>query len=247
MQSCDDGTRMHVRICVTTGKKKSHTRISYHSHLVQTLNKWSSKIQAVAPSVLLPSNRNAFSRTSQHIKSAPQLIDETLADHSKVLARTRIYRGKGNRLGANTTNEDEIRENGDAEVFDDTDFYHQLLRDIIDTRGNGTGGNDDWVAVQKEKKAKKKVDTKASKGRKLRFVKHRWSRFMADTVVRYEVHEKIQNFMVPVPMEGSWHEEQIDELFASLLGKGFQSAMAEEEGEEEETSPLQLDGFRVFG
>ncbi|KAH0836571.1 apoptosis-antagonizing transcription factor [Lanmaoa asiatica] len=189
----------------------SEFECAYHPHLVQTLNKWSSKIQAVAPSVLLPSNRNTFSRATQHIKSAPQLIDQTLADRSKVLARTRIYRGKGSRLGAGTTDEDETREKEDGEVFDDTDFYHQLLRDIIDARGNGTGGNDDWIAVQKEKRAKKKVDTRASKGRKL----------------RYEVHEKIQNFMVPVSTQGSWHEEQVDELFASLLGKGFESAMQE--------------------
>lgn len=60
---------------------------------------------------------------------------------------------------------------------------------------------------QKARKAKRKktVDTKASKGRKL----------------RYHVHEKLQNFMVPIPAQrGAWHEEQIDELFASLLGSG---------------------------
>jgi protein AATF/BFR2 len=38
---------------------------------------------------------------------------------------------------------------------------------------------------------------------------------------RYEVHERIQNFMVPVPHHAGWHEAQIDELFASLLGRGF--------------------------
>jgi protein AATF/BFR2 len=43
-------------------------------------------------------------------------------------------------------------------------------------------------------------------------------------MVSYEVHEKLQNFMVPVPVQGSWHEDQIDELFASLLGKGFENA-----------------------
>lgn len=37
------------------------------------------------------------------------------------------------------------------------------------------------------------------------------------------MHEKLQNFMVPVPTSrGAWHEEQIDELFSSLLGKGFE-------------------------
>ena len=229
---------------------KSYARSSYHPHLVQTLNKWSSKIQAVAPSALLPSNRNAFSTTTQHIKSAPQLIDETLADHGKVLARTRIYRGKGGRLGASTTDEDETGEN--VEVFDDTDFYHQLLRDIIDARGNGTSGNDDWMAVQKEKKAKKKVDTKASKGRKLRSVTWTWSCLPAHSVLSYEVHEKIQSFMVPVLAQGSWHEEQIDELFASLLGKGFESAMQEvgetaDESLQEEVNAALQGGFRVFG
>ncbi|KAG1869596.1 TRAUB-domain-containing protein [Suillus subluteus] len=209
----------------------------FHPHLVQTLNKWSSKIQAVAPSVLLPSNRNAFSKSSQGLKSASQLIDETLVDHDKVLQRTRIYRGKVSRIGADKgVGGDEQEVQGDLEVFDDTDFYHQLLRDVIDTRGKG--GNEDWMEVQKQKKAKKHVDTKASKGRKL----------------RYEVHEKIQNFMVPVTTQGSWHEEQIDELFASLLGKGFENSLqgADDEMDEDTSMREQIDaalksGFRVFG
>ncbi|KAF9221427.1 TRAUB-domain-containing protein [Gyrodon lividus] len=212
----------------------------YHPHLIQTLNKWSSKIQAVAPSVLLPSNRNAFSKSNQHIKSAAQLIDETLADHTKVLGRTRIYRGKGAKLDITVMDDGEDQQKEDPQVFDDTDFYHQLLRDVIDTRGNGSGGNNDWVAVQKQKKAKKKIDTKASKGRKL----------------RYEVHEKIQNFMVPVAVQGGWHEEQIDELFASLLGRGFESAMQEvgevatddmEASLQEQVDAALRGGFRVFG
>lgn len=31
--------------------------------------------------------------------------------------------------------------------------------------------------------------------------------------------------MVPVPVVGGWHEEQIDELFASLLGRGFETSL----------------------
>lgn len=137
---------------------------SIHPWIIQTLNKWSTKIQAVAPSVLLPSNRNAFSKSQQHLKSAVQLAEETLRDHDKLLARSRIRRGKGIRLGASTAEAE-----NDPDVFDDTDFYQQLLRDVIDSKGNG-GGVDDWMAVQKEKKAKKKVDTRASKGRKIRSV-----------------------------------------------------------------------------
>ncbi|KAK7031375.1 sorting nexin-41 [Favolaschia claudopus] len=186
---------------------------AYHPHLMQTLSKWSAKIQAVAPAALLPSSRNTFtSRSSQNLKSAVQLIDETLVDHRKLLARSQVRRSKGARVGEVANEEENDEDKVDADVFDDTDFYQQLLRDIIDSRGNGNGA-DDWMNVQKQKKAKKKVDTKASKGRKL----------------RYEVHEKLQNFMVPVPVIGMWHEEQIDELFSSLMGKGFEGALGPED------------------
>ncbi|KAJ7089669.1 apoptosis-antagonizing transcription factor [Mycena belliarum] len=207
---------------------------AYHPHLVQTLSKWSSKIQAVAPSALLPSNRNAFSsRNSQNLKSAVQLIDETLLDHRKLISRTQVRRGKGVRLGEMADAEEEEGKI-DIELFDDTDFYQQLLRDIIDSRSNNAG-SDDWMSIQKQKKAKKKVDTRASKGRKL----------------RYEVHEKLQNFMVPVPVPGMWHEEQIDELFSSLMGRGFEGALEKEHPgiglDEEPVGDVLTGGFRVFG
>jgi len=35
---------------------------------------------------------------------------------------------------------------------------------------------------------------------------------------RYTVHEKAQNFVVPIPLSHAWHDEQIDELFSSLFG-----------------------------
>lgn len=117
----------------------------------------------MAPSVLLPSNRNAFSKNSQQVKSAVQLVDEALLDHPRLLAKTRILRGKAK-------NETSDGKEEDPEVFDDTDFYQQMLRDVIESRGDGAGGADDWMVLQREKKAKKKVDTKASKGRKLRYV-----------------------------------------------------------------------------
>lgn len=73
--------------------------------------------------------------------------------------------------------------------------------------------------------------------------------------------------MVPVPVAGSWHEEQIDELFASLLGKGFEqdvrasgddtmgdsldSALADtgagKQLQEQADASLRGGSFRVFG
>ncbi|TRM65191.1 apoptosis-antagonizing transcription factor [Schizophyllum amplum] len=210
---------------------------SAHPHLIRTLNKWSSKIQAVAPSVLLPSSRNAFSKTAQP-KSAVALIDETLVDHGKLLGRTRVRRGRAavvdaKAAAADGNDEAEVQAQDPADVFDDTDFYQQLLRQVIDSRGAREGAEQDWVQAQRMRKAKKKVDTKASKGRK----------------IRYDVHEKLQNFMVPIPMHHGWHEEQVDELFASLLGKGFEHAMPAEdtvEGVDTQKEVEALQGFRVF-
>jgi protein AATF/BFR2 len=54
----------------------------------------------------------------------------------------------------------------DEEVFDDTDFYQQLLRDVIESKG----GSGQLMASRTRKMSKKNVDTRASKGRKLRFV-----------------------------------------------------------------------------
>jgi protein AATF/BFR2 len=35
---------------------------------------------------------------------------------------------------------------------------------------------------------------------------------------RFNVHEKIQNFMAPAPA-GTWHDEMTEELYSSLLGQ----------------------------
>ncbi|KAF9477766.1 TRAUB-domain-containing protein [Pholiota conissans] len=202
---------------------------AFHPYLLQTLSKWSSKIQAVAPSVLLPSNRGAFSKGNQNLKSVVQLIDDTLHENDKLLKRTQVTRVKKMRIGVQQEEVVDADDIVDPEAFDDTDFYQKMLRDIIDARGN-RNKNEDWMLLQKQKKAKKKVDTKASKGRKL----------------RYEVHEKLQNFMVPVPVPGAWHDEQVDELFASLLGKGFDTITLNVE-EPQVQRDIAVGGFRVFG
>lgn len=62
--------------------------------------------------------------------------------------------------------------------------------------------------------------------------------------------------MAPVPAHDGWHDEQIDELFASLFGEGFRGADVLDGGagaaEIDAEAQRQLDesvqeGFRVFG
>lgn len=89
--------------------------------------------------------------------------------------------------------------------------YRSLLKEVIESRSGGSGGAD-LTHLRREKKKKREAERGGSKGRKL----------------RYTVHEKAQNFVVPIPLSNGWHDEQIDELFSSLLGgAGMKGAGAE--------------------
>lgn len=145
----------------------------YHAHLTRTLEKWSAKVAAIAPSALLPASRKRFSLegSTKGVKGISAQIEDTLRNEWPVLlSRTRLKRCKGPRvLFEEGAMDDGFEDGEDEETFDDADFYQQLLRDVIDSKG-GSGQSMDWTASQMQKRSKKVVDTRASKGRKLRFV-----------------------------------------------------------------------------
>ncbi|KAG8239153.1 hypothetical protein J437_LFUL018037, partial [Ladona fulva] len=79
-----------------------------------------------------------------------------------------------------------------------------MLRELIERKSadlaDPTQLGRQWNELQKlRSKLKKKVDTKASKGRKIRYV----------------VHSSLVNFMAPVPL--SWNDSAMDDLFRSLF------------------------------
>lgn len=72
------------------------------------------------------------------------------------------------------------------------------------------------------------------------------------------MHEKLQNFMVPIPLaaNGGWHEEKIDELFASLMGRRLPPKAGAGDGEADGDAAeltrkvdegLRTGAFRLFG
>ncbi|CAO3652940.1 unnamed protein product [Cunninghamella blakesleeana] len=186
-----------------------------------TLEKWSNKVQAASSARL----NKKFKAFDQNVLTQ---IDNIMQDKEGLIKRTRLQRAEYKILGkekevekeeSTTTITDDNNNNNnnktnryldtyDEEIFDDNDFYQQQLRELIESRMVDTedpiASGLRWAANKKQeiKKKKKDIDTRASKGRKLRF----------------NVHEKIQNFMAPVP-SGSWHESMIDELYSSLLGQ----------------------------
>jgi len=115
-----------------------------------------------------------------------------MADKERLVKRTQLKRSEYHILGAappakqdgegaddgmektpETSQLDAHLSNHNEEIFDDTDFYQQLLRELIESR---MVDNDDptamgmrWAALRQTKQSKKQVDTKASKGRRLRY------------------------------------------------------------------------------
>ncbi|KAF2091711.1 TRAUB-domain-containing protein [Saccharata proteae CBS 121410] len=204
-------------------------------HRQVVLEKWSAKARG-APSIQ-PSNRLNNAASQQTIVD---VLNAQLADPERLVKRTRMPRSCAP-VQANA----KVPES--ADVFDDADFYGLLLKELLEQRSQdvATGGNaalggmafnvPHWQAAR-EAKTKRQVDTRASKGRKL----------------RYTVHEKLQNFMAPED-RGSWGERQIDELFGSLFGRRMGLGEADEEGadaeagaEEDEEEDLGEQGLMLF-
>ncbi|KAG0372282.1 hypothetical protein BGX24_000473 [Mortierella sp. AD032] len=221
----------------------------WRSYRNNTLEKWSNKVQIASG---IPLNKK-FKAMNQGIMTQ---ISQTMVDKERLLKRTQLKRAEYHILGTapeikdvdeNDKSEktpevsklDSHLSNHDEEIFDDGDFYQQLLRELIESR---MVDNDDptamgmrWAALRQTKQTKKQVDTKGSKGRRL----------------RYHVHEKLQSFMAPIPA-GTWHEEMIEELFSSLLGRkgGDLEDDDEQENEakeDEEHEDIPDDGLRIFG
>lgn len=178
------------------GQMEDH-EASIQPHRRSILQKWSTKTQAVT-------TRPTSSRLNQTTRESTVLdvIDDQLANPSRLVQRIRLARSCAPSHAQRGLTDCK-------DVFDDADFYGIMLKELLEQRSTDaeTSAQVDlaaqqWQAARQAGKVKKKVDTKASKGRKM----------------RYTVHEKLQNFMAPED-RGSWGERRIDELFGSLLGR----------------------------
>ena len=165
-----------------------------------TLEKWSARVRnATALPVSSKLNNTAQQQTITDI------LQDQLSNSERLIKRTKVPRSCA-------PVQAKLKITEDPHIYDDADFYQLLLKELVDQRmmdssctsaplGDGGRAVAQWTAV-KEAKTKKNVDTKASKGRKM----------------RYTVHEKLQNFMAPED-RGSWEQDAIDRFFGTLLGQ----------------------------
>lgn len=63
---------------------------------------------------------------------------------------------------------------------------------------------------------------------------------------RYTVHDKAVNFIVPIPLESAWPEEQVDELYSSLFGGVGKAGALSTMGDSVSEAVADLGGLRVF-
>ncbi|KAK4579807.1 rRNA-processing protein bfr2 [Recurvomyces mirabilis] len=199
MQSARTGEKRKASYSVesSTAKLWSHQQSQESCEVERrnaTLQKWSTK-----------TSEGQASSTSKLTNAAPQttvldVIQQHTADMPRLVARAQTPRSCAPIQAASKST------SIDKSIYDDADFYGLLLKELLEQKSadsaTATSNIDFSFQMRREAKTKKNVDTKASKGRKLRFT----------------VHEKLQNFMAPEDRRG-WGDRQADELFGSLFGR----------------------------
>ncbi|KAJ5973106.1 Apoptosis-antagonizing transcription factor C-terminal [Penicillium vulpinum] len=199
------------------------------SHRRSILDKWSSKVRGTSAS--LPNARGKLlGSSSSRQQTITAVLDAQVA--------TEIGERSSKRSRASDQQEP---------LYDDGAFYQSLLRDLVEQRMSSsdslTSGFDNLhqlpsrlpihpITGMRNDKVKREIDTRASKGRKM----------------KYTVHEKLQNFMAPDD-RGSWSTRARDEFFASLLGKSASGLLGEgDEGASDEEDEIDREegGLKLF-
>ena len=117
----------------------------------------------------------------------------------------------------------------DPAVYDDADWYAQLLRDLIDAKA--AAGAAPIVRADDVEAARRAADATAAAAKRTR-PRPRGPQASKGRTMRYHVHEKLQNFVAreTEPGPGWWGERRVDELFGSLLGKRVRGGLEEGAG-----------------
>ena len=228
--SMSDDLSKHVRVDASASKALEDLEHVLEPHINTLLTRWSNKISSA------PHSRNSSSSSRLQLRAMNQnvvdQIRQALAGDGmdRLVQRTQVWRADDmDRLGVIATASQESRPT-DTEVFDDSDFYAQLLRDLIDNAGiMETGASNAASDALMSRKRKRNVDVRASKGRRL----------------RYEVMEKVQNFMPPIPRV-TWDDAQTERLFSQLASTTTASTDTKE-SESDEPTWSENDGFRLLG
>ncbi|TQS39444.1 hypothetical protein Golomagni_00033 [Golovinomyces magnicellulatus] len=206
-------------------EKLKDLEVASIDHRQAILEKWSAKTRGTSA---LPLSEKLKPMAAQ--QSITLLLKDQLANSEKLIKRTKIPRSCA-------PIQRDLKLVEDSSIYDDGNFYQMLLKEFIEQRkadslnmpllGNKDSKTFQWNAM-KEAKTRKVVDTRASKGRKMRFT----------------VHEKLQNFAAPEDRR-LWESVAIDRLFGTLLGKKL-SLDEDRQDEESDNEMKEEKSLRLF-
>ncbi|XP_042384183.1 protein AATF-like isoform X1 [Zingiber officinale] len=178
-----------------------HSRITPFRN--SSIDKWHRKTQVISGAVAFKGKMQAF---NQNIS---EQVNGYMRDPSRMIRRMQLRRSSVGVFGEipELTETENLKEeanaldeyvDGDPELLEDSEFYSQLLKEFLES--NLQSSETLYYSLKKlQPKKRKTVDRRASKSRK----------------IRYHVHEKIVNFMAPLPMQ---LPSMAPKLFENLFG-----------------------------
>ncbi|KAM3323039.1 putative protein DDB isoform X2 [Capsicum chacoense] len=173
-----------------------HSRMA--SFRDKSIDKWQRKTQVTSGAAAIKGKLQAFNQdisqqVAGYMRDPSKMIKGMQQSRSAVALFGTVPDATGNGEGTNM--------DGDPELLDDSDFYQQLLKEFFEAVDPASSETAFYALKRLQTKKRKIVDRRASKSRK----------------IRYNIHEKIVNFMAPQPMN---LPEVAPKLFENLFAGG---------------------------
>ncbi|UPR01658.1 apoptosis antagonizing transcription factor [Chloropicon primus] len=189
LSDCHDGYMRHVRDEVDRWQRKTMLTSAgaKRGNLRALTQSISTQVRTLMEDPALVARRTHIAKNSENHR--------VLCSFS-AKARERENDGEVERASAYDDNAEAnlFEDEYDCETYEDAEFYQQILKEFLESQSLTAAD----IARAKSVKRRKVVDRKASKGRK----------------IRYHVHEKLVNFMVPTSFD---RPEFAEKLFGSLF------------------------------
>ena len=147
----------------------------------KSIDKWQRKTQVTSGAAAIKGKLQAFNQdisqqVAGYMRDPSKMIKGMQQSRSAVALFGTASDATGNGEGPNM--------DGDPELLDDSEFYQQLLKEFFEAVDPASSETAFYALKRLQTKKRKIVDRRASKSRK----------------IRYNIHEKIVNFMAPQPV-----------------------------------------------